>query len=48
MSRFEGAPKQMDARSVFPNADSMIVLDSRIARGIEGTLDFGLYRSVGF
>jgi hypothetical protein len=28
MSRFEGAPKQMDARYIFPGAKSMIVLGS--------------------
>ena len=52
MSRFEGAPKQMDARYIFPNAKSMIVLGFRIARGTlrgieEGTL-FSNYPSMGY
>ncbi len=52
MSRFEGAPKQMDARYIFPGAKSMIVLGFRIARlalrGIEeGTL-FSNYPSMGY
>lgn len=52
MSRFEGAPKQMDARYIFPNAKSMIVLAFRIARGTlrgieEGTL-FSNYSSMGY
>ncbi len=52
MSRFEGAPKQMDARYIFPNAKSLIVLGFRIARGTlrgieEGTL-FNNYSSMGY
>lgn len=52
MSRFEGAPKQMDARYIFPGAKSMIVLAFRIARGAlrgneEGTL-FDIYPSMGY
>ena len=52
MSRFEGAPKQMDARYIFPGAKSMIVLGFRIARGTlrgieEGTL-FSNYPSMGY
>ncbi len=52
MSRFEGAPKQNDARYIFPNAKSMIVLGFRIARGTlrgieEGTL-FSTYPSMGY
>ena len=52
MSRFEGAPKQMDARYIFPNAKSMIVLAFRIARGTlrgieEGTL-YTTYSSMGY
>ena len=52
MSRFEGAPKQNDARYIFPGAKSMIVLGFRIARGIlrgieEGTL-FSAYPSMGY
>ncbi len=52
MSRFEGAPRQMDARYIFPNAKSMIVVGFRIARGTlrgieEGTL-FSNYSSMGY
>jgi epoxyqueuosine reductase len=52
MTRFEGAPKQMDARYIFPGAKSMIVLGFRIARGTlrgieEGTL-FNNYPSMGY
>lgn len=52
MDRFEGAPKQMDARYIFPNAKSMIVLGFRIARGTlrgieEGTL-FSTYPTMGY
>ncbi|MDD5603202.1 MAG: hypothetical protein PHG48_03835 [Eubacteriales bacterium] len=52
MDRFEGAPKQMDARYIFPGARSMIVVAFRIARGTlrgieEGTL-FSNYPSMGY
>jgi len=52
MSRFEGAPKQMDPRYIFPGAKSMIVLGFRIPRGSfrgieEGTL-FSNYPSMGY
>ena len=52
MSRFDGAPKQMDARYIFPNAKSMIVVAFRIARGTlrgieEGTL-YTTYPSMGY
>jgi ferredoxin len=52
MSRFEGAPKQNDARYIFPGAKSMIVLGFRIPRGSfrgieEGTL-FSNYPSMGY
>ncbi|NLG15087.1 MAG: hypothetical protein GX561_12900 [Lentisphaerae bacterium] len=52
MSRFEGAPPQNDARYIFPNAKSLIVLGFRIARGTlrgieEGTL-FSNYSSMGY
>lgn len=52
MSRFEGAPKQNDARYIFPGAESMIVLGFRIPRGSlrgieEGTL-FSTYPSMGY
>lgn len=52
MDRFEGAPKQNDARYIFPDAKSMIVLGFRIPRGSlrgieEGTL-FSNYPSMGY
>lgn len=33
MDRFEGAPKQMDPRYIFPEAKTCIVLAFRIPRG---------------
>ena len=33
MDRFEGAPKQMDPRYIFPDARAMIVMGFRILRG---------------
>lgn len=36
MSRFEGAPKQHDARYIFPGAKSMIVLGSAFPGGRSG------------
>lgn len=52
MDRFEGAPKQMDPRYIFPEAKTMLVLGYRIPRGVfrpieEGT-HFGLYSSMGY
>ena len=52
MDRFEGCPKQYDARYIFPSAKSMIVLGFRIARGMfrgieEGTY-FSAYPSMGY
>ena len=52
MDRFEGAPKQMDPRYIFPGAKSMIVLGYRIPRGAfrgieEGTF-FITYPSMGY
>lgn len=52
MDRFEGAPKQMDPRYIFPGAKSMIVLGYRIPRGAfrgieEGTF-FITYSSMGY
>ncbi len=52
MSRWEGAPKQMDPRYIAPRAASMIVLGFRIARGCfrgieEGTL-YTTYPSMGY
>lgn len=52
MSRFEGAPKQHDARYIFPGAKSMIVLGFRIPRGTlrgieEGTY-FSAYPTMGY
>ena len=52
MDRFEGAPKQMDPRYIFPGAKSMIVMGFRILRGTlrgieEGTF-FTAYSSMGY
>ena len=52
MTRWEGAPKQMDPRYIAPNAKSMIVMGFRIARGSlrgveEGTL-YTTYPSMGY
>lgn len=52
MSRWEGAPKQLDPRQIAPHAKSMIVLGFRIARGElrgieEGTL-YTTYPSMGY
>ncbi|GAF68938.1 unnamed protein product, partial [marine sediment metagenome] len=52
MDRFEGAPKQMDPRYIYPEAKSMIVLGVRILRGTlrgveEGTF-FIAYSGMGY
>ncbi|MFW5869045.1 MAG: (4Fe-4S)-binding protein, partial [Armatimonadota bacterium] len=52
MSRWEGAPKQMDARYICPDAKSMIALGFRIPRGTlrgveEGTF-YVSYASMGY
>ena len=52
MDRFEGAPKQMDPRYIFPDAKAMIVLGFRIPRGTlrgieEGTF-FSAYAGMGY
>jgi len=52
MDRFEGAPKQMDPRYIFPDAKAMIVLGFRIFRGTlrgieEGTF-FIAYAGMGY
>jgi epoxyqueuosine reductase QueG len=52
MDRFEGAPKQMDPRYIFPGAKAMIVMGFRILRGAlrgveEGTF-FATYSSMGY
>lgn len=52
MDRFEGAPKQMDPRYIFPEARAIVGLGFRIPRGYfrgieEGTY-FGLYPSMGY
>ncbi len=52
MDRFEGAPKQMDPRYIFPEAKAMIVLGFRILRGAlrgveEGTF-FIAYSGMGY
>jgi ferredoxin len=52
MSRFEGAPKQMDPRYIMPNAKSMIVVAFRInrgaLRGIEEGTHFMNYASMAY
>ena len=52
MDRFEGAPKQMDPRYIFPEAEAIIGLAFRLPRGFfrgieEGTY-FALYPSMGY
>ena len=52
MDRFEGAPKQMDPRYIFPDAKSMIVMGFRIFRGClrgieEGTF-YVAYAGMGY
>jgi len=52
MDRFEGAPRQMDPRFIFPGAQAMIVMGFRILRGAlrgveEGTF-FATYSSMGY
>ncbi len=52
MDRFEGAPKQMDPRYIFPDAKALIVLGYRIPRGafrgIEEGTHFAVYPSMGY
>ncbi|MFA7186315.1 MAG: hypothetical protein WC082_15550 [Victivallales bacterium] len=43
MDRFEGAPKQMDPRYIFPEGKSMIVLGFRIHRGCFRGIEEGTY-----
>jgi epoxyqueuosine reductase len=52
MDRFEGAPKEMDPRYIFPEATAIVGLGFRIHRGCfrgieEGTF-FGAYPSMGY
>lgn len=52
MDRFEGAPRQMDPREIFPDAKAMIVMACRIPRGCfvgieEGTF-FASYAMMGY
>jgi len=52
MDRFEGAPKQMDPRHIFPDAKAMVVFGFRILRGAlrgveEGTF-FIAYSGMGY
>ncbi len=52
LDRFEGAPKQMDPRYIFPDAKAMVVLGFRILRGAlrgveEGTF-FIAYSGMGY
>lgn len=52
MDRFEGAPKQMDPRYIFPDAKAMIVMGFRIfkgcLRGIEEGTFFIAYSGMGY
>ncbi len=52
MGRFEGAPKQMDPRYIFPEAKSMIVMGFRhfrgVFRGIEEGTFFTAYSAMGY
>ncbi len=41
MSRFEGAPKEMDPRYLFPNAKSCIAFAFRIPRGVQCGIEEG-------
>ena len=43
MDRFEGIPKQMDPRYIFPDAKSMIVMGFRIFRGVFRGIEEGTY-----
>ena len=52
MDRFEGAPKQMDPRYIFPDAKAMLVMGFRILRGClrgieEGTF-YAAYSGMGY
>ncbi len=52
MDRFEGAPKQMDPRYIFPEGKSMIVMGFRhfrgLFRGIEEGTFFTAYSAMGY
>ena len=52
MDRFEGAPKQMDPRYIFPDAKAMIVMGFRIFRGCLRGIEEGTfyipYASMGY
>jgi len=41
MSRFEGAPKEMDPRYLFPHAKSCIAFAFRIPRGVQRGIEEG-------
>ena len=41
MSRFEGAPKEMDPRYLFPGAKSVIAFAFRIPRGVQRGIEEG-------
>lgn len=45
MDRFEGLPKQMDPRHIFPEAKSMIVIGFRIFRGLFRGIEEGTFYS---
>jgi epoxyqueuosine reductase QueG len=52
IDRFDGLPKEMDPKQIFPEAASVIVLAKRIPRGalrgVEEGTQFGLYRHYGY
>ena len=41
MDRFEGAPKEMDPRSIYPEAKTVIGMVFRIPRGVQRGIDEG-------
>ena len=43
LDRFEGAPKQMDPRYIFPDAQAMIVMGFRIFRGCLRGIEEGTF-----
>jgi ferredoxin len=43
MDRFEGAPKQMDPRYIFPDAQAMVVMGFRILRGALRGIEEGTF-----
>ncbi|MBR4221617.1 MAG: hypothetical protein IKR81_10700, partial [Victivallales bacterium] len=41
MARFEGAPKEMDPREIFPEAKTVIGMVFRIPRGVQRGIEEG-------